>query len=83
MFKWLALASNTKVHFPETNPAHANNMRLFIAAKYHRWADVKNPQADLIPYLHLKDHSAFKLELMMHRVIFYIIKVFLQSTFFF
>lgn len=50
----------------------------------------KNSQADLIPYLHLKDHSAFKLRLRTHGVIYYIIKVglggtkmFLQSTFFF
>lgn len=28
MFKWLSLASNTKVRTGETNPAHANNMRL-------------------------------------------------------
>lgn len=29
-------------------------------------ADVKNPQTDIIPYLHLKDHSAFEHQLMTH-----------------
>lgn len=43
---------------------------IVIAAKYHRWADVKNPQTDLIPYLHFKDHSAFKHKIMMHSVIY-------------
>lgn len=84
MFKWLSLASNTKVHIAETNPAHANNMRFCYrkkkAAKYHCWADVKNPQADLIPYLHLKDHSTFKHKLMMHNVISISSKC-LQQTF--
>ncbi len=28
VFKWHSLASNTKLHIAETNPAHANNMRL-------------------------------------------------------
>lgn len=35
VFKWLSLASNTKAHFPQTNPSHENNMRLFIAAKFN------------------------------------------------
>lgn len=39
------------------------------AARYHCWADVKNAQTDLIPYLHLKDHSTFKHKLMMHNAI--------------
>lgn len=50
------------------------------AAKYHCWADVKYPQADLIPYLHLKDHSTFKHKLMMHNIIS-ISSKFLQQTF--
>lgn len=28
VFKWFSLAKNEKVHTAETNPAHANNMRL-------------------------------------------------------
>jgi len=28
--------------------------------KYDYWANVKNPHADLISYLHLKDYSTFK-----------------------
>lgn len=46
-----------------------------LTASWCKKKKKKNPQADLIPYLHLKDHSAFKLELMIHSVIFYIIKV--------
>lgn len=69
MFKWLSLAQSTTVHIGETNPAHANNMRLLKtrgkgAFRNYHHADIKNPQNGLIPDLHFKDHSAFERMLM-------------------